>query len=72
MRTEMIQRRRWKDRRAMNEQDMKSLEWIELWEKFGGFAHEARRHGMFLAQLQEMENDLLDRCPIPQPQQMKV
>ena len=56
----------------MNEHDMKSLEWIELWEKFGGFAHEARRHGMFLAQLQEMENDLLDRCLIPQPQQMKV
>jgi hypothetical protein len=56
----------------MNEHDMKSLEWIELWEKFGGFAHEARRHGLFFAQLQEMENSILDRCPIPQPKKMNV
>lgn len=49
-----------------------SLDWIALFEAFGEFQFEARRHGLYGEQLEQIENDIMARNPIPQPKQMEV
>jgi hypothetical protein len=51
---------------------MGSLEWITLWEAFGKFAGEARKAGLYESTIQNIEADLLNRNPIPQPKKMRV
>ncbi|MBQ8699512.1 MAG: hypothetical protein IJ521_11040 [Schwartzia sp.] len=49
-----------------------SLEWIVLYEAFERFEAEAKAHGLYVDELQRIGDDLFARCPIPQPQPMKV
>ena len=49
-----------------------SLEWIVLYEAFERFEAEAKAHGLYADELKRIGDDLFDRCPIPQPQPMRV
>ena len=49
-----------------------SLDWIILYEAFERFEAEAKARGLYADELKRIEDDLFDRCPIPQPQPMKV
>lgn len=49
-----------------------SLEWFHLYEAFVAFKVQAERHGLYADDLRRMEDDLFERCPIPQPKKMEV
>ena len=51
---------------------MANLEWIKLYEAFELFKAQAERRGLYADELQRIGDDLFDRCPIPQPQPMRV
>ena len=49
---------------------MTSLEWILLYEAFEPFREKAKKHGLYIAELDRIEENLFKRCPIPQPKPM--
>lgn len=51
---------------------MPSLEWIELYMAFAAFQAQAQKRGLYAEEIKKIESDLFDRCPIPQPQPIKV
>ena len=44
---------------------MNGLAWKELYDKFAAFAYTARRQGVYVNQIQEMEYSLFEMCPFP-------
>ena len=49
-----------------------SLEWFHIYEAFVAFKTRAERSGLYADDLRRIEDDLFERCPIPQPKEMKV
>jgi hypothetical protein len=49
-----------------------SLEWFHIYEAFVAFKIRAERNGLYVGVLKQIEDDLFERCPIPQPKEMKT
>ncbi|MBR1760898.1 MAG: hypothetical protein IJ741_06940 [Schwartzia sp.] len=51
---------------------MSSLEWCKLYEAFVAFQVQAEKQGLYADDIRRIENDLFERCPIPQPRKMEM
>ena len=49
-----------------------SLEWIHLYMAFAAFQAQAEKRGIYAEEIEKIENDLFEHCPIPQPKKMEV
>lgn len=50
---------------------MNALAWKELYDKFAAFAHEARQHGFYVAEIDKMESSIFDMSPFPKESEIK-